>query len=590
VKSLQLQIFPRSQAAQCCAVVVTFCAFAAIAAVCDRAAKSATKSADGAPQRNHYRIEVDLDYHKASLDGREVVRFTNTTREDLESLNFNLYPNFGLSEEDQPSLTVQRVAANDRELRYSLRSRHASLRVELPQKLQSGQSIELTLDFSARIPRVQREETSLLAHFLQEVTDALNDERQPKDARDIFFAGEEAMMLGHFFPMLAQRTPQSIEQNTAVGVGNLVNSDAADYEVAVKTDESLTLIASADCAESKTLPSDYSVTGRRSLRTFRGERLRGFAVAVIERMKSAERKAGNARVVSYFHESDERIGKRSLEIAAGAIDAYTKSFGDYPYPLLNIVELPLAAGYSSIKFPALVAVAQAYYIDFDAPQAARLPGVLREQSDLIKSSFEFTIAHGVAKQWWGEAVGSDPERAPYFDEALANYSAAYYHEVAYGKKLGDLIIDQQLRGAYQAYRMLGGVDTEVDKPVKEFRNTLQHTAIVQAKGALLFVALRKELGDERFFKALQNYYSAHRFRVASPDHLRYAFQSVAENPRTVRALFQRWLREKRGDDDIGTPDLTLVPPPVSKIRALGRVFVKIGKTAAKPFEDRKELK
>src|SRR5262249_16765730 len=119
-----------------------------------------------------------------------------TPREDLDFINFYLYPNFGLSEEENPSLKVQKVTARGRELYYSLRAHSARLRVELPQKLQPGQGIELTLDFSARVPRVQREETSLLAHFLQEVGDALNDERQPKDARDIFFAGEEAMLLG----------------------------------------------------------------------------------------------------------------------------------------------------------------------------------------------------------------------------------------------------------------------------------------------------------------------------------------------------------------------------------------------------------
>jgi aminopeptidase N len=208
---------------------------------------------------------------------------------------------------------------------------------------------------------------------------------------------------------------------------------------------------------------------------------------------------------------------------------------------------------------------------------------LREQADIIKSSFEFTIAHGVAKQWWGESVGSDSERAPYLDEALANFSAAYYHEAVYGKKLGDLIIDQQLRGAYQAYRMLGGVDLEAEKPVKDFRNALQYTAIVQAKGGLLFVALRKELGDERFFDALRQYYSKNSFRVATPETLRNSFIAESENPRAAQAIFQRWLKEKRGDEDIGAPDITLIPPRVSKIRALGRVFVKIGKTAARPF-------
>jgi aminopeptidase N len=312
--------------------------------------------------------------------------------------------------------------------------------------------------------------------------------------------------------------------------------------------------------------------------------MRGFAVAVVERMKSAEQKTGASRAVSYFREGDERIGKRALDFAINAVDVYEKSFGPYPYSRLQVVEMPLAAGYSNIQFPGMVVVAQAYYIDFDAPEAARLPGVLREQSDIIKSSFEFTIAYGVAKQWWGEAVGGDSERAPYLDEALANFSAAYYHEAVYGKKLGDLIIDQQLRGAYQAYRMLGGVDVEAEKPVKDFRNSLQYTAIVQAKGGLLFVALRKELGDERFFDALRRYYSKNSFRVATPETLRNSFISASENPRAAQAIFQRWLKEKRGDEDIGAPDMTLIPPRVSKIRALGRVFVKIGKTAARPFD------
>ncbi|MBO0725311.1 MAG: hypothetical protein J2P52_06905, partial [Blastocatellia bacterium] len=527
------------------------------------------------------RIEIDLEYHKASFIGRETLRFTNTTREDQDFINFYLYPNFGLLDEDKPSLVVQKIMAGEQELSYSMRSRNALLRATLPQKLQPGRSLELRLDFSAQVPRVQREETSLLAHFLQEIGDALSDERQPKDARDIFFAGEESMLLGYFFPMLAPPEQETVEQNLAVSVSSLIDGDVADYEVTVRTDQRLTVITSAECVEARALQSD-GMDKRRS-QTFRGENLRGFAVAVLERIKSAERKTGATRAVSYFRESDENIGRRALDYVTNAIKVYEKSFGAYPYSLLQIVEAPLAAGYSNIQFPGMVVIAQAYYIDFDAPEAARLPGVLREQSDIIKSSFEFSIAYGVAKQWWGQAVGGDSEHAPYLDEALANFSAAYYHEAVYGKKLGDLIIDQQLRGAYQAYRMLGGVDVEAEKPVKEFRNSLQYTAIVQAKGGLLFVAMRKELGDDRFFDALRRYYSKNSFRIATPETMRNSFIAASENPRATQAIFQRWLKEKRGDEDIGAPDMTLIPPRVSKIRALGRVFVRIGKTAARPF-------
>ncbi|HEY8459505.1 MAG TPA: hypothetical protein VIM99_03945, partial [Blastocatellia bacterium] len=358
---------------------------------------------DKPSSRDAYRIEIDLDYHGASFTGREILRFTNTTREDIDFVNFYLYPNFGLSGEDKPALAVRKVTAGGRELNYILRSHNALLRAELPQKLQPGRSIELRLDFIALIPRVQREETSLLAHFLQEIGDALSDEREPKDARDIFFAGEESMLLGHFFPILAPREQQTVEQNLAVGVGSLIGGEVADYEVTVRTDENLTVIASAErvesiAEESVEAPESPKSMDKRKSRTFRGENLRGFAVAVVERMSVAERKTGATRVVSYFRESDQRLGKRALDVAVNAIDVYERSFGAYPYPLLQIVEAPLAAGYGNIQFPGMVVIAQAYYIDFDAPEAARLPGVLREQSDIIKSSFEFTIAYGVAKQ------------------------------------------------------------------------------------------------------------------------------------------------------------------------------------------------
>lgn len=550
------------------------------------AVKPQPRQQDFAFSSIRYRIELNLDFRNATFYGNEIVQFTNAGRDELESILFNLYPNVGLTEEDAQWLSVSRATMNGRELRFSPRSRQAGIKIDLPTKLAPGQSTEIKLEFSANVPPVQREESSLLAHFLQEVNDAVSDERPARDTRDVFFAGEEAMLLGSFYPILATRPSQLSEQSLVAGAGGILFSEVADYEVKVTADAGLTIIASVDEAERQSSiqnPSSESATPLTHTSIFRGNKLRGFGLAAVERMKSAEQQFGSTRIVSYFREGDDRLGKRVLGFAARALEIYSQTFGNYPYPLLQIVELPLPAGYSDTEVPGLIALAQAYYIDFDTPRSARLPGVLREQADVIKASFEYTLAHAVAHQWWGCVIGSDPERTPYMDEALACYAAAYYHEKAYGKPLGEIILKQQLNGTYQAYRMLGGLDQEVDKSVKEFRNTLQFTAIVQSKGALLMAALRRELGDDKFFAALKSYYSTYRFRIATPEQFRGAFLNVAEDPRTVRALFQRWLKEKHGDEDIGSPDLTLLSPSVSKIRAFGRVFVKIGKTAVKPF-------
>ncbi|MDX2030804.1 MAG: M1 family aminopeptidase [Blastocatellia bacterium] len=531
--------------------------------------------------RSRYRIELALDYREATYSGWEVVRFVNTTREEMDELFFNLFPNLGLAEDENAWLTINRVTTGARELRFGMRSRSAVIKVELGRKLLPGQSIEVKVEFNGKVPRIQREESSLLAHFLQEVNDAVSDERQMKDARDIFFAADEAMLLGYFYPVATARPMQSAEQGLAVGVGALACGDASDYEVFLTTDAGVTVIGSGAQSDAAR-PSESGRKGR-LVHAFRGENLRGFGLALAERVNSVQQMIGRTRVASYSREGDERLGQRALKFAAEAIRSYEAAFGEFPHPQFQVIEMPLPAGYSGIEFPGLFVLAQAYYIDFDAPQSVRLPGVLREQADVIKSSFEFTLAYGVARQWWGSAVGNDSERTPYLDEALATWSAAYYHEAAYGKDLGNLVLDQQLKGVYQVYRMLGGPDMEVDRPLRDFRNPLQYTAIVQAKGALLFAALRRELGDTKFFGALRQYFAKFRYQQPTVENMRILFSMEAEDPRVVRGLFQRWLKEKRGDEDIGASDLGQAPPPVSKIRALGRVFVKIGKTAAKPF-------
>jgi len=533
--------------------------------------------------RLHYLVEINLDYRAATFTGREVIRLANATKEEIETLNLALYPNCGLAENERPWLSVQTVKLGSRELRFSTRGRNSWIRVELPTKLQPQQSLELTLQFSARLPRVQKDEAGLPAHFLQELSDAVGDDQQSRDARDVFLAGDDVMLLGYFYPMLIANQMQVGETGLVAGASGAVFSETADYEVSINTDENLQVFASGVSSTSTSTKLLNMLKLSTRWHTFRAEKLRGFALVVSENLKAAERRVGDTKIVSYYREADERVGKRMLDLAAKAVEIYNAAFGNYPYPQLQLLEAPLPAGYSGVDLPETVVLAQAYYVDFDSVQAARLPGIVREQSDVIRAALEFTLAHGIAHQWWGGAVGSDPQRAAYLDEALSTFSAAYYHEAAYGPALGKLIIEQQLQGTYHLYRLFGGTDLEVERQTKDFHSNLQYSAIVQAKGALWLVALRQELVDQKVFNALRAYYSAYQFQVVPADYLRFALLAEAEDPRAVRALYQRWLKEKHGDEDIGLPDVANLNQPSSKMRSLGRLLLRIGRTAARPF-------
>ena len=532
--------------------------------------------------RPRYEVAIELDYEGGRFRGESILKWRNGTGEGVESLYFHLYPNVGSERVGEASLPlrVERVTARGREIRYGYRARGAGLRVDFEERVGPGEVVELEFVLIGELPRTQREESSLLAHFLQEVNDALEEEsgkRPGLDAHDIYFAGEDALLLGHFFPLLSPRAQSLPEVKFPMGANRALLVEVADYEVTVGVDRGEVLVVgSGEEVESRK-------RDRGSLHRFRLQGGRGFAVVAAAHLRSKEQRVGDQRTVSHFREGDRRPGERALAIASRALAIYGESFGPLPWPTVQVVELPLTAGYSVVSFPGLIVLAQAYYVDVEAPETVRLPGVIREQVDVIRSSFEFLLAQSLARQWWAGVIGNDAERGLFFLDGLATFSAVFYHQAAYGAPLGELVLRQHVRGIYQAFRMLGGSDQEVERPLREFRSALEYAAIVESKGALFYLQLRQLLGDDFFFRLLRGYYEDHWQGLATGEQWRVRMQSAGGDPRMVRQLQQRWLREKRGDEEIGAPDLTLIPAPVSRIRSLGRLFLRIGKTAARPF-------
>ena len=529
-----------------------------------------------------YQLTVEMSYRTASFTGREEVAFANETREAIDSVNFCLYPNVGLEEESKPRLVIHRVMVSGKEAPFSFQSRGVILRIVLPGKVGPGERSRITIDFSATIPSVQQDETNLLAHFLDEINDAIGEERTDNPSREIFFAADDAILLGYFFPMLATREVRDSDRMPASGVKSAICSEVADYEVRVLVEDGITVIGSGKTVKREGLQEAAGGSGNRQLFEFHGRRLRGFALIFGEQLKSIDRVVEGTGVTSYFRPGSERLGLRMLELATRAVDTFSRTFGPYASPTLQIVELPLPASFSGIDLPGIVVLSHAYFVDFDSPQP-HLPGIVRAQSDVIKAALEFTLAHEIAHQWWGGIVGSDPRRDPFLDESLAQFSAIYLYETTEGQEIAEKVIDQQVRGTYFTYRMFGGLDTEVERPLRDFRSRLQYAAVTQSKGAFFLIAMRRQMGDERFFSALRSYSDEYRYSISSAEKLRIALLNAAEDQRALRVTMRRWLNEKHGDEDIGNPGITLFPQANTGMRKLGRIFVWIGRAAARPF-------
>ena len=516
-------------------------------------------------KRIRYQIQLQLDYESRTYMGTERVHWVNRGDHPTSTLFFHLYPNVrmpgyvppneksgtGLPISDEPRLDISevRTVGSNAPLQFALDDQETTLRISLREAIAPNAAIEIELKFGGSVPEIDPEETGLVAHVVQQVSAAIRSTREVRRARDTNFRCRGVMMLGASYPVLAARDGDDWFRKVESSIGDALTTDAADYEVTIAAPREIAVFAPVKTEA-------VAVKGQTSSSSFAGQNLRDFAIVAGNNLRAEERVVDGVTIRSIFRPDHEAAAGRVLNIAANSIGVFMTRFGPLPMKTVSIVEAPLVATLGSAEFAGLSAIASSFYLDFESPTMRNMPDVIREQRTAVEDSLEWTVAHVVAHQWWGATVGNDAGREPVLDEALANWSALLYYRETHGEPQFKAALDEQVRGVYTLYRTFGGDDMEAGKSAREYRNSFQYSAIVGSKGALMFEALRKLLGDERFFAALRDYYSANSLEVADMDDLRGAFIAGApvEQRRAVSRTFDRWLSSKRGDEDIGPPD------------------------------------
>ena len=150
---------------------------------------------------------------------------------------------------------------------------------------------------------------------------------------------------------------------------------------------------------------------------------------------------------------------------------------------------------------------------------------------------EFFLAHELAHQWFGQAVGWKNYHEQWLSEGFAQYFAALYAKEKRGENAFRDVLRQFRRWAiedsdqgpvYLGYR-LGHIKGES----RVFR------ALVYNKGAAVLHMLRRLIGDEAFFAGVKRFYADNRFRKAGTDDLRKAME--AASGRDLARFFERWI-------------------------------------------------
>lgn len=209
------------------------------------------------------------------------------------------------------------------------------------------------------------------------------------------------------------------------------------------------------------------------------------------------------------------------------LSRYADIVGDLPYPSFNLalVDDPLPGGHSPAYFALL-------------HQPLPTSNYTWRNDPVSFDKFpQFFLAHELAHQFWGDAIGGENYHEQWISEGFAQFFALLHAEASRSRDQFEDILRQMRRTslAYDRYGpiWLGYRLGHLQGDSRVFR------ALVYNKSALVLHMLRRMMGDDAFFRGLRRFYLESRFSKVGTDNVKKAFET--EYGKSLDRFFERWI-------------------------------------------------
>jgi hypothetical protein len=477
----------------------------------------------------HYSIQVQIDPRREWIEGRVEMR-ARVRAMAIGTLTLRL----------AESLVARGVVSPDLGRLLSLRVRgQNSLVVNLPRTFSKGEELNLVVTYGGRLPGTTPEREVALPAAAQDVRE------------EMVIVAEPRLMYSH----RSYWYPQAPV------------TDYATAMIRVTVPENLSCVATGVAASG----SPVRVPGARPnesarLFVFNVERPARYFAVIVTRLEPSSRGVATGGGVPFDIQTNPRQsgrGRGLTDPTSRVLSIYADILGEHPYPsfTLALVDDPLPGGHS----PAYFAV-----LNQPLPTA---PYTWRGDPVAFENFPHFFLAHEIAHQYWGNAVGWENYHEQWISEGFAQYMAFLYAERTQPRDDVESVL-RKLRQTAAANSRYGPIWLgyrlgHLQNDGRIFR------ALIYNKGALVLHMLRRWIGDEAFFRGLRRIYQESRFTKIGTGHVKRIFEETSGQP--LERFFERWIIEAAtpvvsvqhrldgATPPATTPSLTSSAPPLPPV-------------------------
>jgi hypothetical protein len=460
-------------------------------------------------------LDYDLDItalpDRQWIDGRAHIRL-RVRSQALGTLTFHL----------ADSLVVQSIVSYQHGRLFGIRVKNQNtLVVNLPQPLARDNEMTLTITYGGRLePQTPDREALTL----------LDGDPQGR--------GDEPP------PLMIAAEPSYLYSSRSFWYPQAPVSDYATARIRIAVPPGIDCVASGELeAGFPGILAGKDPSQNRKIYVFRAAQPLRYLAFIMSRFARAETATiafpgeavpgltGNTyRALNLSAEANPRQVQRGHEAAARAADIalfYESLIGDSPYSSFTvaIVESDLPGGHSP-----------GYFAMLNQP----LPSsslVWRNDPAAFSTYPDFFLAHELAHQWWGQAVGWRNYHEQWISEGIAQYFAALYAQHQKGDETFVTMLRQfrkwSLDTTDQGPISLGYRLGHIRGDSRVFR------ALVYNKAAAVLHMLRRLAGDDAFFRGLRRFYRDSRFRKVGTEDFRLAMER--ETGLSLDRFFQQWI-------------------------------------------------